>query len=417
MNTGLLGYFAIDSFLKTSLIPTHFAPTTTPLFIRNFMKPILNNLIFRCVPVLATLLLCAQASFAQMGKIDTSFVSDDSFFVLRVDVKKLVDQVPMGSKDLEMIAEVMKEEGGFDLMNMTALTMQFGKLDGGPFDSAFSVTFEHSKKIDRDALFTKGAFEHQEYTEAEFAGKTYLRTRGDGGPHVYFSNDKTFTMATLKGMESLLEAGSGMGTMSSYLKSAPPGSEIMMAYKSAEGSKTMLDQIFRSMGPIGLPFEPQDLLAGVKTGVGNIQLSSSTPIFIKANCDSNDSASEMKSAMDDLVVMGNGALPFGQKMVDAQMKELGDDEFSAMQKSMLTLANDGLKTGKKVLDGAETKVEGKVVTFRVKQMGGLKELVPLAVGGMKAMFLGSDGSSRMEVPDRAIDRVEKKAVRGDDGKE
>lgn len=381
------------------------------------MKPLLNHLIFRCVPVLATLLLCSQVSLAQMGKIDTSFVSDDSFFVLRVDVKKLVGQVPMGSKDLEMIAEVMKEEGGFDLMSMSALTMQFGMLDGGPFESAFSITFEYSKKIDRDALFAKGPFERREYTETEFAGKTYLRSDSDGGPHVYFSDDKTFTMATLKGMESLLKAGSGMGTMSSYLKSAPPGSEVMMAYKSAEGSKTVLDQIFRSMGPIGLPFEPQDLLAGVKTGVGNIQLSSSTPIYIKANCDSNESASEMKTAMDELVVMGNGALPFGQKMVDAQMKELGDDEFAEMQKSMLTLANNGLKTGKKILDGAETKVDGKVLTFKVKQMGGLKELVPLAVGGMKAMFMGVSNSARMEAPGRAVDRVEKKAVRGDDRKE
>lgn len=357
------------------------------------MKPLLTHAIFRSTAIIVTLLFCSQSSYAQMGKVDTSFVSDDAFFVIRVDVEKLVGQVPMGSKDLEMLAKPLKEEGGLDLMNMTAITMQFGKLDGGPFDSAFSVTFENAKKIDRDSFHSAGEFALEDYTETEYAGKTYLRHRRDGGPHLYFSNEKTFTMATSKGMESLLKAGSGMGTMSSLIKSAPPSSEIMLAFRSNEGYDGFLNQFFDSMGPIGLPFEPKDLLANAKSGFGHLQLASSTPIYIQTTCDSNESAAAMKKALDQLVEMGKSALPVGNMMVESQLKELGDGGFAEMQKSMFKLAKDGLKTGGKILDGVDVNVAKKTMTLKVKHMGGLKELVPLAVGGMKAMFLGISSES------------------------
>lgn len=375
------------------------------------MKPLLSHTVFYCAPLIAAFFFGPQSSYAQMGKIDTSFVSDDSFFVLRIDVEKLVGQVPMGSKDLEMIAKPMKEEGGLDLMNMTAITMQFGVLDGGPLDSAFSVTFEHSRKIDRDAFHASREFDLEDYTETEYAGKTYLRHRRDGGPHVYFSNDKTFTMATSKGMESLLKAGSGMGTMSSLLKSAPPGSEIMLAFRSNDGYDGFLDQFFDSMGPIGLPFEPKELLSDTKTGFGHVQLASSTPIYIQATYGSNDSATAMKKALDQLVEMGKSALPIGNRMVESQLKGLGDGEFAEMQREAFKLAKDGLKTGKKILDGADINVTDKIVTLKVKQMGGLKELVPLALGGMKSMFFGISASSR-GAPLEAIDREEAIEIKG-----
>jgi hypothetical protein len=80
-------------------------------------------------------------------------------------------------------------------------------------------------------------------------------------------------------------------------------------------------------------------------------------------------------------------------MVESQLKELGDGGFAEMQKSMFKLAKDGLKTGGKILDGVDVNVAKKTMTLKVKHMGGLKELVPLAVGGMKAMFLGVSSSS------------------------
>lgn len=352
--------------------------------------------------VFSTLLLLSQLSYSQGAKFDTSYISDDSFFVMRFDIERLRSYEKMASTNLEVIGRGLKKNLGLDINTMKAITIQFGLTDDGPFDNAFSITFEHTKPIDKKLMSKTSEFKMDDFTKTELGGKTYLRHRRDGGPHLFFSNDKTVSLATAKAVESLVLADKGKGKMAGLITSSPPKSEIRAAFSANQGLNDLLESMKFLQGAMGLPDETFDSVAKAKSGIGSVNLASSTPVFVQVQFESEGAAKTMMSSLKSVRQIAKSALPLGLQELEEYLEE-GKNRPASKSRDLemdgLKLGITALKESGKLLDLLKTEVKGKQVTLKIQNMGGLKQWQRIASDSITLMFRDIE---RYDEP-RAID--------------
>jgi hypothetical protein len=335
-----------------------------------------------------------HSASAQTAKIDTTHLSDDAFCIVRIDVQKLRGHMEKKSEVLEKFAALVENEGGFDLMEMKAVTTQnFFAI--GESEPEFAVTFEFSQDFDRESFFEKNP--RFKSDETEFMGKTYLKASSKSEPNLYFANKRKFTMATAGAIELIIQAESGMGTMADKIKSAPAKAEISVAFRSNDGFKEMASQFFSDLPPLGLPIDPLKSIHTVLAGTGYMDLRSSSPLVIQLTCKNKAAASQMKGLSSALVAMGKTSLSAAQTQLDEQMKNLEnlDEEVQGMIKNQLSVAAKAMPIANEILAGFAAQSKENVVTMKVNRMGGMSEMVGIAI---EQIFMGIGFSQEFRGP-------------------
>ncbi len=329
---------------------------------------------------------------AQSAKFDTSYISDQSILVLRFDIGKLVAMEKVGSKNVEMISKELKKNVGLPLEEMKAITIQIGKVAEEKRSNNFSITFEQSKPIDKDAMHRVRNIDWRGLIETEYGGKKYLRDHF-GGASVYFSNDRTVSVGHDTAMENLIDAEKGKGEMASQIRTAPPGSEVQVALRATEGFDQLVDDIpFLLNSPyINLPPDVNKVVRDAKTGVGSICTRSSTPLHIQIQFGAGDSATSAKTNLEKLVQLGKASIPLGESAMNDELKRLKGNpknKYSEISVPIAELALKALSECKKLIDGVQIDAKQKTLTVKLKQMGGIKHIVPIVSDSFRLMFTG-----------------------------
>lgn len=330
---------------------------------------------------------------AQMGKIDTSHISDESFCVVRLDVKRILAHTKDPEKILKRFAEEMKKDMGLDFFSVNCITLQFGDTDIWPGAPSFAMTMEFAKDIDRDSV-REFIADRARYREVTQNGKKYLKPESERDPHFYFQGKRKFTMATPSALKAILFSGSGMGKMTSRIKSAPPGSEILAAFQKTEKFEDSIGKYSRELSAFQSVLDLEQLMGKTRSGFAFMNLTSGNPIRIQLTVDSDQSGQSLKTDLDSLMTLGKASVPAAKAFLEMQIEKLEDagqggnlDVLPVAGRLALGVGVDSLNASEKILAAAVVKNTGNRVLIEVKQMGGFKELAGLAVKGL-AMMLG-----------------------------
>ena len=349
-----------------------------------------------CVPfvLLGLVVFLGANAHGQSAKFDTSYVSDKSFLVLRFDIAKLVSMEKMGSKNVEVISKSLQKNMGLALEDMKAITIQFGNKDEGPFENAFSITMEMLKPIDKKKMHEAREIRLERLTETEYGGKTYLKHASNGGPHVFFSNEKTVSWATLQAVKNLIDVDKGKGEMASQIRTAPPGSEVQAAFRANEGFADFLVQMEREFQFLfELPPQVMESIKDAKTGTGSISTGSSTPLYIQLQFESGASAKSIQDELKKAVTFGKASIPLGVGMMKEQLKRLEEEPKNKYRERNIESAKLALKAldeATKLADGVQIEAKQKILTVKIKQMGGIKQWVPIVSDSFAMLFAEMD---------------------------
>lgn len=337
-------------------------------------------------------LLLAASTFthchAQMGKIDTKHVSDDSFCVVRIDVKRLVGHLKERKKDFEKLNETVKSEAHLDLAKLQCLTLQFGDPDIDDESPSFAATFEFSMDFDVD-VFLKKAFGFTKFEKATINGKSYLKPGSEHDPHIYVESNRKFTMATPGALEAILNAGGGMGQLTTQLKSAPSESEVIAVFRKTKGFDGAAKELSQELRFLALPIKIDEVFAQTNSGIAYINLASGNPIKIQLEVESKEAIDKMKSGLEGLVVMGKATIDPTRKMLKQMIEDSKDDEVSkAFEIEAMKSGIKGLNLAEKMLGGFRVSTKNKMLDIDVRVMEGATELADLTVAGLQLMILG-----------------------------
>lgn len=334
----------------------------------------------------------SSVGHAQMGKIDTSHISDESFCVVRLDVKRILAHTKNPEKFLKRFAEELEKDMFIDLFTMNCITLQFGDTDIWPGNPSFAMTMEFSKDIDKESVL-KIVTRSDSYREATQNGKKYLKPDSENDPYFYFQGKRKFTIATPSALKAILFSGTGMGNMASRIKSASPGSEILAVFQKSENFADSMKDFSREFEDFKTVFDVDELLGKMKSGFAFVNLTSGNPIRIQLTVDSDQSAQSLKTELDSLVTLGKASVPAAKELLKMQIEELKDtgqggklDELAIAGRLALGVGVDSLNLADKILAAAAFKTKGNTILIEVKQMGGLKELAELAVKGLTMMW-------------------------------
>lgn len=332
-------------------------------------------------------ILCSPGlAQAQMGKVDTSHLTDSSFAVLRIDVKEVLKQVGKDSPNVKRIAQMLKQELLIDLHTMSAITLQVGPPVEGDEEPTLTLTIEFDQAVDQTALLKRFG-RSNDFEEAEYRGKKFLKAASPYDPSVYFESKTKITMSSQAVMESILDA-SGMGNISSRLKALPPGCELAIVLSKTEGFDENKKQVLDLIGipPVGLA----DFLDSAESAFVYFHSTSGTPFFMQAIFDDAGVAASAKSSLEGLVESGKTTVPAIKKYLNEQIEGLGDstERFAAMQRNMMKKGLRGLDMAEVLLAGMDIQVKGKTLDVQSKHMGGIKGFGELLFFGMQEFGLG-----------------------------
>lgn len=322
-----------------------------------------------------------KLSFSQMGKVDTRYVSESSFLVLQFDIQKLVSYEKMGSKDVEDIAKFLKKQAGVDLMTLKTVTLQFGNgADATQFDGdSFALGMGFSRTIDQ-AAFLK--MQGLGFEEATFEGKKFHQSSSRSQPSIFFPDEKTVVMAKTATLNSLMKKKEGDAPVTSLLNSATPGSEIIGAFQNTEAFATILAEIQQEMTltPINL----EKVYGEAKSGFFQMQVKSSTPMFLQLNCKSDAAAKKIASKTKFLADFGKASIPLGRDALKMQAKEMDDfaeadfpPGFKEATVARLDSFSKAFDLGEQILGATTASNDGKTVRIKVKLMGGVRNAMSL----------------------------------------
>ena len=135
----------------------------------------------------------------------------------------------------------------------------------------------------------------------------------------------------------------------------------------------------------------------VLAGTGYMDLRSSSPLVIQLTCKNKAAASQMKGLSSALVAMGKTSLSAAQTHLDEQMKNLEnlDEEVQGMIKNQLSVAAKAMPIANEILAGFAAQSKENVVTMKVNRMGGMSEMVGIAI---EQIFMGIGFSQEFRGP-------------------
>lgn len=334
----------------------------------------------------------ANVASAQMGKIDTSHISDKSFCVVRLDVKRILSQVKNPKKILKTFAEELRRDAKIDFFSINCMTFQFGDTDIWDGAPSFALTMEFAKDIDQESIIetvSRGA----DYREVTQNGKKYLKPETEDEPYFYFQSKRKFTLATPGAIKAILVSGGGMGDIASRIKSTPPGSEFLAVFQKTEKFEDSVTDVYREFGALVNVLDLEQLLEKAHTGLAFMNLTSGKPLYLQLTVDSEQSAESLKTDLKSLMTLGKSSLPAAKALLKMEMKKLNDaglgekgDQLSNAGKWALGVGLYSLDLAEKILAAATCQTKGKMVWVEVKHMGGLKEIADLAASGLALLF-------------------------------
>ncbi|MEE2642236.1 MAG: hypothetical protein VX768_16520 [Planctomycetota bacterium] len=319
---------------------------------------------------------------AQAKAAEKSTISDQACFVLKINVQRLIGLQKMGSQQLKLIQQFFEQNAGLDIMQMKSITFQNFNLpeeNSGFQRVPFAMTMEFSRKFDRNKFMKKVA--PGTGVEARHLGQTYLKPAdSERDPHFFFPDEKTIVMATPFAIEAVIKATlQEGGRMAKRIAAAPGNAECSMAFQSSPALHLLIDNFADEVSLSQLPVNPIKSFKTMQSGVGHIDLRSSTLLFVRIECKNRAAARQFQGLTEVLIETARLSIePMeneGKKIENqAPEAERTNPSPAASAQRAATFLQKGLRAGVKAINGASVSCDEASMTLSVTRRGGLPEV-------------------------------------------
>ena len=116
-------------------------------------------------------------------------------------------------------------------------------------------------------------------------------------------------------------------------------------------------------------------------------------MHIQIQFGAGDSATSAKTNLEKLVQLGKASIPLGESAMNDELKRLKGNpknKNTVISVPIAELALKALSECKKLIDGVQIDAKQKTLTVKLKQMGGIKHIVPIVSDSFRLMFTGPE---------------------------
>ena len=167
--------------------------------------------------------------------------------------------------------------------------------------------------------------------------------------------------------------------MAKRIAAAPGNAEFSMAFQSSPALHLLIDNFADEVSLSQLPVNPIKSFKTMQSGVGHIDLRSSTPLFVRIECKNRAAARQFQGLTEVLIETARLSIePMENegKKIDNQAPEAERTNPSpaASAQRAATFLQKGLRAGVKAINGASVSCDEASMTLSVTRRGGLPEV-------------------------------------------
>jgi hypothetical protein len=321
----------------------------------------------RLFTIAAMLVAGLHSVVAQNKAWDNSFVLDDSFFVIGLNVEALIEKEPQNSELVKGLAREFKETTGVNIEQLRQVQFVMGGSKVNSEEDVFEIKFLFNADQDFAPLIEK-LFGRNEHVEAKHAGKTYLQSDRKGQPSYYMPDKQTFVLANEVRLLKLIESQEGSGRIADMLTEADGQLDAFAGFVyTDELENNFIAEIAREVRE--LPFDLKDIASEAKFGTLAVDLDETDVIVAHITTKDDEGAQRLKGAAEALLALGKMTLPMGRKELEREFPKDGD----AVQNEPRASLEELLDAGTTIVESTSVSVEDDQLTVQTKTMGGLVE--------------------------------------------
>ena len=338
-------------------------------------------------------------AFSQSDQFDTSFISQDTYLVASVNVKRLLDYEKQDAKLRKELVERLNEQIHFDLESLDQILIQVsgrpakGKsLKDEEFVQLISFVYHFNKPVDKDGTV---AALIRRADAVEFQGKTYRRPeQPEHEPCVYFRDDQTMVLAMETNLKKRIAEESSMNPLISKKRLVKKSNcDLLIVGNANKQSDAILKEVRDELKGV---FDFGDLISQFRSFEMRIDCRSETPIVLQSKMKDVKGAKRIAGAFEALVALGKTTMPMMNKAIEKVPVERPRVGFIAPPDVLYPAGRQGLKILKKVLDGSKVKQIDQKVELKMTAKGGIPE-TPILLGKFMLAITSRDIAKAREI--------------------
>ncbi len=353
--------------------------------------------------------LTSQSVMAQADHMDSSYVLEDTFLVVHMNVPQMLKYEKPDSELRKQLSELTKKQSNFEVENLKSIRFQMtGTVEGDFFgrdgENLFFVRFEFKKAVDGKKV---GKSMGSNTEESTYNNVTILESTNEYSPSIGIPDDKTIIIANTPHLKRVLDKPDGHGDMVDMVQKMDKDNDISIAFIHNDTSKKFIEALKKEMA--GIPFDIVKIADEAKHGMINVKFSSGKPVWGKIECKDDNGAERIGGAINAMVALGKTMLPAAKTAIkDQPTPDFGDERFKKMMEDQKKMSLETMDYAEQFLEAAKATPDGKVVKIESTVMGGMSGLVKMIansfVGTMKfATELSSDIEAAPIEIDEAIE--------------
>jgi len=352
-------------------------------------------------------IVLASPSSAQSQKWDATYVAEDTYFMIGLNVQQLLAYEKKDSKLRQQLTETLQRQSGINVEELEQFQFLMGGevAEGEDDEDMLQIKLIYKKPQEFDDLLGK-IFGPAGHETAKHNGIEYIKSERKRSPAVYIPNDKMIIVANESRLFTLMDSKDSMGDVVDRIKQADGNADLFLTFEHNKMTDRMVGLFAREFD--GLPFDIQDIASEAKRGSLTIDLADGKPLIGLIEAKDNDGAERLKRAADALVALGKTGIPVVKEQIEQTARDFGDEEANKEIKEQMKIVQNGLDLAADALEGTTVETEGNHVEIKVAVMGGF-------VDGARSLVLGLFGvRSVRPVEGVRIDDVEIRGLEKDD---